>query len=409
MNRIIAIALCGAVLCGCHKSVVVEGRIPPSKDMDGRWAYLYAQYDWQMDIIDSCVVENNAFRFKAKLPFEEMLCGIAIDREPDDIHFTLKRGEAVSLTFDPVDYMSRMFPEVLGASLFTELRDVRIQVRSLHKEKIEPLKEKLDLPGVSDIETTAIRDSIEFFQKEINSLYYNLVYSTESDYNVVFACSALEPYLSENELDSMITYINRKFPDNPYRSSLTHETVSPPTAHSIWAHNRLAQIVGNPLPFPNWEFESESSEDIEVQVYGIGDIVERIVLPGLSGTPLSLPDNDSVFTLIDFWASWCVPCRQESQHLKHLLDRFGDDLTIWAISIDQNIYEWQQAIEQEQIQMFSHVILRPDYSDYSQVMNSFGITRVPANFLLDRDHRIIAINLHGDELVEKIEELVARR
>ena len=388
--------------------VVVEGRIPPSRDMNGRWAYLYAQYDWQMDIIDSCMVEYNVFRFEAKLPFEEMLCGIAIDREPDDIHFTLKRGESVSLTFDPADYMSRMFPEVIGSSHFTELRNVRMQVRFLHQEKIEPLKEKLDLPDISEVETKAIRDSIDFFQKKINKLYYDLVYSTGSTYNAVFACSALESYLFEHELDSMVLYIKGKFPTNPYLSTITNESVPPPTEKSIWAYNRLAQILGNPLPFPKWEFESAPAEEVGGKTYGIGDIVESIQLPGLSGTLLSLYDSDSAFTLMDFWASWCGPCRQESQKLKLLLDRFGKDLTIWAVSIDENIYEWQDAVKQEKIEMFSHVILRPDYSDYSQLMNSFGITKVPANYLLDRDHRIVAIDLHGKELEAKLKELTGK-
>lgn len=412
MNRIITIVLFTMALCGCHRQVVVEGCVPLDMDLNGQWAYLYVQYDWQMDIIDSCVVRDNTFRFEGKLPYEEMLCGIAINQEPSDIHFTLKRGESVSVIFNPTDYMNRMFPEVLGSTRFSELRDVRIRIRALRLEKIEPLKEKLNMPDISESETKIIRDSIEFLQNEINSLYYDLVYSTQSCYNVVFACSALKPYLSKDGLDSMISYIDSRFPGNPYRSNITNETVAPPTHNSIWAHNRIAQVVGNPLPFPNWKYEEDEPDTdnkIDADIYGIGDLVENIELPGLSGTMWSLYDTASTFTLIDFWASWCAPCLAEMPYLKKALEESSGKLAICSISIDQNLHQWKNAVAQNEMQAFNHAILRKDHPQFDELMQLFDIRTIPANFLLDKDRRIIATNLRGEELQETLKRFISKK
>ena len=137
----------------------------------------------------------------------------------------------------------------------------------------------------------------------------------------------------------------------------------------------------------------------------IGKTLPEIALPDPEGDTLRLSSLRGRVVLVDFWAAWCPPCREENPNLVSMYDQWhwrGFD--IFQVSLDLRKEEWTEAIRKDRLGRWNHVS-DLKYRD-SEVVKSFGLTEIPANYLLDREGRVVAINLRGDELRKKLEELL---
>jgi thiol-disulfide isomerase/thioredoxin len=109
------------------------------------------------------------------------------------------------------------------------------------------------------------------------------------------------------------------------------------------------------------------------------------------------------YVLVDFWAKWCGPCRQENPNVVRLYNRYKDKgFTVYGVSLDRNKTDWLKAIEEDKL-TWTHVSdLKYWQSDAAKLYN---ITAIPFSLLLDPDGKIIAKNLRGPSLEKKLEEI----
>lgn len=121
------------------------------------------------------------------------------------------------------------------------------------------------------------------------------------------------------------------------------------------------------------------------------------------GKPISLESLRGRYVLLDFWASWCGPCRQENPNLVRTYERFKDKLTILGISLDQKREPWLKAIQDDQLTWLQVSDLKGWTND---VAVQYGVQSIPANFLLDPSGKIIAKGLRGEQLELKLSELI---
>lgn len=135
----------------------------------------------------------------------------------------------------------------------------------------------------------------------------------------------------------------------------------------------------------------------------VGGIISGIEMPNSSDEMISLNNIQKKYTLIDFWASWCPPCRTESKLLKSLYDAYNaKGFEIYGISLDSKRENWLNAIEKDK-RIWTEVSTVEGFK--TKVSFEYGITSLPTNFLIDASGKIIAVNIHGQQLKEKIDEL----
>jgi peroxiredoxin len=138
---------------------------------------------------------------------------------------------------------------------------------------------------------------------------------------------------------------------------------------------------------------------------GVGTMMPEIALPDPGGDTLKLSSLRGRVVLVDFWAAWCPPCREENPNLVKLYDIYHwKGFDIFQVSLDLRQEEWTEAIRKDRLDRWKHVSdLR--YRD-SEVVKRFGLTQIPASFLIDREGRVVAVNLRGDDLGKKLGELM---
>ena len=139
----------------------------------------------------------------------------------------------------------------------------------------------------------------------------------------------------------------------------------------------------------------------------IGNKAPAFTAPTPEGEELALADAmGSKYTIIDFWASWCKPCRQENPNVVSVYNTYHDKgLNIISVSLDRAAAKdkWLAAIENDKMDWF-HVSNLMEWQD--PVARKYGVTAIPATYLIDAEGVIIDKNLRGEALVAKMQELL---
>ena len=155
----------------------------------------------------------------------------------------------------------------------------------------------------------------------------------------------------------------------------------------------------------NSYFKNFENKLIMIKSISIGSVAPDIILNDTSGVPISLASLRGKYVLLDFWAAWCRPCREENPNIVENYNNYKSyGFDVYQVSLDRTKEDWIRGIKQDKLPWINVSDLKYYQSEAAELYN---VDRIPSAFLLDPDGKIIAkhIDLRGQNLSRKLAEI----
>lgn len=349
------LALCVTALFACKNSdqFVIDGKFENAKDLKKVMLY-------QRDkVIDSAILnENGEFRFNVASPDQQFYYMAA-----DQKNYLLVAQNGDELDFK-ADYTNESGDyEISGSEDADKLKEFNA-INSKYKKTLTDIQQEYQQklaqsPILKDSLEAVLIPRFESTMAQLSKETIDFAQSNKSSLVGFFAMSSLDPSKYENELIKYSDEIKGKFPNNK-------------------------------------DIEAFGNRMAELKVLAVGNVAPDFEMASVDGKNVKLSQFKGQYVLLDFWASWCAPCRDENPNLVKQYNTYKDKgFTILGVSLDDTRDKWLKAIENDKL-TWHHVSELKQWD--SKVVGQYQIQGIPASFLLDKEGRIIAKNLRGDEL-----------
>jgi peroxiredoxin len=154
----------------------------------------------------------------------------------------------------------------------------------------------------------------------------------------------------------------------------------------------------------NKQFLASKEKKEAGNMFATGKLAPDFTDTKIDGKPMKLSDLRGKVVLLDFWASWCGPCRRENPNVVKLYDHYNKDgFTVMSVSMDQDKAKWQAAIEADNLKWPNHV---SDLKGWACAAGKiYQVTGIPFTVLIDQEGKIIKTNLRGEELELELQRI----
>lgn len=220
----------------------------------------------------------------------------------------------------------------------------------------------------------------------------------------------LQEYERKNELvldrwDSLMQAEVKKYPDSYHTVMAFYGYLrqrKPDSTAAITIAGQFGELYKEEMH--SYVRVQSAEATVSAPVAPVGSMAPDFVQNNVEGNPVKLSGLRSKYVLIDFWASWCGPCRKVNPDLVKLYRQFkGPKFEILGVSLDEDADKWKDAVEKDQLGWL-HVSDLKGWKN--EVAQQYGIRAIPQNLLLDPSGKVVAKNLKIDEIEEQLTKLL---
>lgn len=384
MKKIVYLILLSLAILSCSKVAKGEYLISGKAKgiADGKMVILKKQNEFGIVIsVDSTKVKDGKFQLKGKVKEPSMLA-IFVQGLQQPIPFILETGEIEV----KVDKDSIWKSEIGGTSNNEDFQKFNAKLNSIQKKMMsfqnKNMKKFMEAQQKKDNATVEkLKKEYSGFEKEREE-YMNKFPEKNKD-------SYISLLLVQNMFNSPTFEINKvKKIFNDLDSSIKSTKIG----KEIEA--KLKTIENN-----HKSQATTSTESAEV-----GKLAPDFSAKTPQGAVISLKQSLGKVTIIDFWASWCGPCRKEMPNVVALYNELhSKGLNIVGVSLDKDLAKWNEAIAKDKI-TWTQISNLKEWSD--PIAKQYGVQQIPTTFVLDASGKIVAKDLRGEELKAKVIELL---
>lgn len=358
---IAAAALCTACSTG-NKSYTINGTA--ESVADGDTVYLVKPQGRQLVKLDSAMVANGAFTFKGVQ--DTAAVRYITNKSPENstfgVEFFLENGN-IALN------LSEENASATGTANNDIYQGIRQQLNDLNKQAMDIYKAALSDSTLTEEQQKAKMAEVEALMDKSNDIKKEAIKQNIANPVGIYLLKQSYYYMTVEELDPLMPQIPTAF-DNDEAVTRIKENVE----------KMKATAVGQ--KFTDFAMKTPEGKDVKLSDYvGKGKVV-----------------------LVDFWASWCGPCRREMPNLVEAYAKYKNkNFEIVGVSLDQNAEAWKAAIKQLNITW-------PQMSDLKywncEGAKLYAVSSIPHTVLIDGDGTILARELHGEEMLDKLAEVL---
>ncbi len=335
----------------------------------------------------------------------------------DSLTFLLqKREDGKIVTIDSAFSLKGSFRMKGGAVNYPDLvllmvKENRLRTTFYLENSEITITGSIDSLATARITGSKTQDEYQGFldaNKILNDRYTKLYeeYQTASQNGDTARVAALEK--DAEALQTELVNLEKDFlKNNP--ASFVSPSILASLSYELDASEIEAYINAMDTAVANIPVMKDLKEKVTImKTVSIGQKVPDFTLNDPEGNPVSLSSKiGTKLLLLDFWAAWCGPCRQENPNVVNVYKEFNKKgFDVFGVSLDQGKDDWVKAIADDKLS-WTHVSDLQYWN--SAAAKLYGVTAIPANFLLDENGVIIGRNLRGEDLYNKVKEVLGEK
>ena len=401
LGMLLVVGLALASNSGKHNFEITV-MLDPSLTSVPQKVYLHILTESEHSILDSALIDDRhkTITLSGRVPYQKNVI-LTFSKTNLDAEVLVTPGDKIKLTLSEEDAeYFHCIKEVKGSKAHSEYVQFMNYIKNYNIRKTR-LQDTQSITKIDSISRVSISDSLQAQQQHYIDFMLKMSKS-KYPFIVWYANIILRKLLPQEEAKRLLNNSIRRFPTYLGFNQLRPGYVAPKES-----------AKGTAVREKIWNIDSKRKK-IAPQTPTVA------VVPQIGGElPLLLHREDGRMTsllvfggkyvLVDFWASWCQPCLKEIPNIVAAKRKFGDHLEVCAITLDKISTPWKRAINEKKFGNGIHHYQGIDKrgNQYKDIA-ALGFETIPQNYLLDREGKIIAINIYGEELIKKLEELTKK-